>query len=48
LLSDFYVELIPSPDGYITGETRIKLSLETSVEIRRINIETYAKLANVA
>jgi len=44
VLSDFYVELITVADGYITGETKMKMILTTSKEIRTVKFETYVKL----
>jgi len=44
ILSDFYVELVTVADGYITGETKMKMILTTSKEIRTVKFETYVKL----
>jgi hypothetical protein len=43
-LSDFFVQLVPVADGYITGNTKIRLSLVTSKEIRKVTIETTISL----
>jgi len=45
VLSDFFVELIPVTDGYITGKTKLKLMLVTAKEIRTVEIETSISLA---
>ena len=44
VLSDFYVELVPVVDGYITGKTKLKLMLVTAKEIRTVEIETSISL----
>lgn len=46
VLSDFYVELLTVNDGYITGETKMKMILTTSKEIRTVRFETYVKLGS--
>jgi len=44
LLTFFNAEVLPTPGGYITGETRMRLVMETSVEIRTVVFETTVKL----
>jgi hypothetical protein len=44
-LSDFMVTLMPVADGYITGETKLKLTLVTAKEIRKVTLETYVQLS---
>jgi len=43
-LEFFQVELIPTPGGHITGETKLRLILVTHVEIRRVIFETTVRL----
>ena len=45
VLSDFYVDVIPVVDGYITGRTKLRLTLITAKEIRVVEIETSVSLA---
>jgi hypothetical protein len=44
ILSDFFAEIVPVADGYITGATKIRLNLVTAKEIRSIEIETNISL----
>lgn len=43
-LTFFNAEILPTPGGFITGDTRMRLTMETSVEIRRITFESSVKL----
>ena len=45
VLSDFFVEVVPVVDGYITGKTKLRLLLVTAKEIRSVDIETSISLA---
>jgi hypothetical protein len=45
VLSDVFVDIVPVPDGHITGKTRLRLVLVTAKEIRGIDIETTISLA---
>ena len=45
VLSDVFVDIVPVPDGHITGKTRLRLMLVTAKEIRGIDIETTISLA---
>jgi hypothetical protein len=45
VLRDFYVDVIPVVDGYITGRTKLRLTLTTAKEIRVVEIETSVSLA---
>ena len=45
VLSDFYVDIVPVVDGYITGKTKLRLMLITAKEIRVVEIETSVSLA---
>lgn len=45
VISDFFVEIIPVPDGYITGATKLRMMLITAKEIRNVEIETSISLA---
>lgn len=42
--SIFKAEVVPVPGGHISGETKLRLFIETSVEIRRVFFETTVKL----
>lgn len=44
ILSDFFVEIVPVADGYITGKTKLRMNLTTAKEIRSIDIETNISL----
>lgn len=43
-VSIFKAEVVPVPGGHISGETKLRLFIETSVEIRRVFFETTVKL----
>ena len=43
-LTRFQVEVMPVNGGFITGETKLRLMMETSVEIRRVYFETTVTL----
>lgn len=43
-LIDFVPTIVDVPDGHISGKTKIRLLLTTSVEIRQIDIETNVRL----
>lgn len=43
-LTFFNCEIVPVQGGHITGETKLRIALETTVEIRRIIYETNIKL----
>lgn len=43
-LTRFQVEIVPVNGGFITGETKLRLMMETSVEIRRVYFETTVTL----
>lgn len=44
MLRNFHLEIIGVPDGYITGRTKVRLILTTSVEIMSVDITTQVKL----
>lgn len=44
VIGDVFVDVVPTADGYITGRTKIRLSLTTSKEQRGIDIETTVTL----
>lgn len=43
-LTRFQVEVMTVNGGFITGETKLRLMMETSVEIRRVYFETTVTL----
>lgn len=44
MLRNFHLEIVGVPDGYITGKTKVRLVLTTSVEIMSVDITTQVKL----
>jgi len=44
VLNDFYVDVVPVVDGYITGKTKLRMMLVTAKEIRTVEIETSVSL----
>lgn len=43
-LTRFQVEIVPVNGGFVTGETKLRLMVETTVEIRRVYFETTVTL----